>query len=282
LVATGLSDGHVAPEDYEGILKAEHRRAEAYLEDVRATVAGSGLTVDIAVTDGDPTTALLAVADERGSGAIVMATHGRGGLTRTLLGSVAVRIVQNATIPVLLVRVVGIQPWTDPSFDRLLVPLDGSALAERALDVVTDLAHPGSTLVLVRVEAPAGASEDYDPLTSSLDACSDDIRRAATEYLGRVEEPLLTKPLMVRTDVRLGAPAEQILAAAQAHDADVVVMATHGRTGPARWWLGSVADEVVRHADRPVLLVSAGAHVAHPPLGETTKTATSESVAQEA
>ena len=262
LASDGLLGGYVSADVYEDMLSAEREGATAYLERMRTEIAGDDLHVEIMVKEGAPGTVLLNLADELAADAIVMATHGRGGLTRAVLGSVALQMVQNATIPVLLVRTDGDETLRAPAFDRLLVPLDGSVLAERALDVAAELAQPGSTLVLLRVDEQSQPIQDYERATSGLDASFDQAHRSATEYLGRVAQTDMPSGVLTRTDVRLGVPGEQIVAAATAHDADIIVMATHGRTGPSRWWLGSVADSVARHADRPVLLVSARALVA--------------------
>jgi CBS domain-containing protein len=110
-------------------------------------------------------------------------------------------------------------------------------------------------LVLIRVEDPSRTYSSRE----ATDARQSD--GAATcppsTYLAAIAETVASKGQHVATDVRSGRPAEQILEAARSHESDVIVIATHGRGGPARWLLGSVADEVIRHADRPVLLVSA-------------------------
>jgi nucleotide-binding universal stress UspA family protein len=257
----GMMGGYIAPNVYEDIMDAEREAATDYLDGVRARLVDQGVAVEVAVRDGSPYVVLLDLADELDADAIVMATHGRGGLPRAVLGSVANHVVQHATIPVLLVRADGTTPTQSPALDRLLVPLDGSTLAERALDYATEIARPESMMMLVRVEAPtqtaheAGGVGDARPGPGAAES-------PPATYLSSIAETMRSKGLRVDADVRQGRPAAQILEAARVHEADVIVTATHGRSGPARWLLGSVADEVVRHADRPVLLVSARALVA--------------------
>jgi CBS domain-containing protein len=125
-------------------------------------------------------------------------------------------------------------------------------LAERALEYAAGVAQSGATLVLVRVEESKASHHTGEPSTDESETFGE-----ATRYLLPIPVRLAARGLRASTDIRQGRPAEQILAAAREHAAVVIVMATHGRSGPARWLLGSVADEVVRHADRPVLLVSA-------------------------
>jgi nucleotide-binding universal stress UspA family protein/predicted transcriptional regulator len=259
--ADGMMGGYVPPNVYDEIMAAEREVAEEYLDGVRARLAEQGVQAEAVVRDGSPYAVLLDLADEFGVDAVVMATHGRGGLPRTVLGSVANAVVQHATTPVLLVHADGTTPVRPPAFERLLVPLDGSTLAERALVSAAEIAQPDSLIVLVRVEVPAQArpakGADGSPRPGS-----DAVGNPSTAYLLSIAETMRSKGHRVDTDARVGRPAAQILEAAQAHEADVIVMGTHGRSGPARWLLGSVADEVVRHADRPVLLVSARASVA--------------------
>ena len=95
---------------------------------------------------------MLDIADETGADLIVMATHGRGGLPRLVLGSFASYVVQHATVPVMLVRPGATGTAPAPAFDHLLVPLDGSMLAEHALEYAAGVAQSGATLVLLRVE----------------------------------------------------------------------------------------------------------------------------------
>jgi nucleotide-binding universal stress UspA family protein len=261
VASDGMMGGYIPPNVYDDIMVAEREAATEYLDGVRSRLVDQGLEVEIAVRDGSPYSVLLDLADESSVESIVMATHGRGGLSRTVLGSVANHVVQHATIPVLLVRADGLTSGQAPTFDRLLVPLDGSNLAERALHFATGIARPESVSVLLRVEEQmqtalrAGGVGGARPGPGTVES-------SPGTYLASIAETMRSKGLRVDTDIRQGRPAAQILDAAQAHESDVIVMATHGRSGPARWLLGSVADEVVRHADRPVLLVSARTVVA--------------------
>jgi CBS domain-containing protein len=148
-----------------------------------------------------------------------------------------------------------------PAPRRVLVPLDGSPLAEQAIDAARELLAPGGTLVLLRVvapRAPSRATHIYHELHGH-ETVTRVIDHQAATYLERIAHRLGETGLTVEVALRTGAAWEEILAAASEHMADVVVMCTHGHTGPAHWLLGGVADRVVRHADRPVLLISARA-----------------------
>jgi nucleotide-binding universal stress UspA family protein len=142
-------------------------------------------------------------------------------------------------------------------YKRIIVPLDGSELAEQALGQARDLATRLTIpLHLVRVvdtyrtqSLPAtGMALDYSMLS---ELAEEEIEDAKT-YLQEKVTQLNGEGLEVTGDVLHGPIARQIVAAAE--KGDVIVMSSHGRTGIKRWFLGSVAEEVMRHAECPVLL----------------------------
>ncbi|MFM9106396.1 MAG: universal stress protein [Chloroflexota bacterium] len=145
-------------------------------------------------------------------------------------------------------------------FDRIVVALDGSETAESALPRARELATALSApLHLVRV-VDLGRLEQYGALglaldASALDLALEDERRAVRDYLAATQARLAAEGLAVTTESREGLAARELAAAAA--PGDLLVMASHGRTGLRRWFLGSVAEEVVRHAPGPVLLVRA-------------------------
>lgn len=145
---------------------------------------------------------------------------------------------------------------------RILLPLDGSQVAEAALPLAVDLASAaGGALFLLRViEAPAPGSE---PGTVRLDAA-----REAEGYLGDVARRARASGAgKVTVALWQGTPAHAIVAAAEQHGADMIVMATHGRTGLQRECFGSVAESVLRGTARPVLVVHAGSGTCEAPGG---------------
>jgi len=142
-------------------------------------------------------------------------------------------------------------------FDRVMVALDGSEVAERALATAEELARRlGAPLHLIRVADPTwlrfGANEAALEYAALGDAFADEEREAAA-YLERTRAGLKERGVDATTDVRRGAAAVEL--AAVTGPSDLLVMASHGRGGPARWLLGSVAEDVTRHARGPVLLV---------------------------
>ncbi len=253
-------DGYLAPEAYEAMLSAERDEAATYLASVQQQWAGEGLAVETVCREGGAAEVLLDLADEYSVAAIALATHGRGGLARWVLGSMAEQLVSHATVPVLLMRAPeGRAP--EPSLTRLLVPLDGSPLAERALDLAQAVAPDGAELRLLRVvesiEQPVpdvGSGATYIDEGATRTAMG-----LAQAYLHRIAKSPGMERLAIETSVRRGRAADEILAVAQDAGTNLIVLCTHGRTGPERLLLGSVTDEVVRRADSAVLLASARA-----------------------
>jgi nucleotide-binding universal stress UspA family protein len=144
-------------------------------------------------------------------------------------------------------------------YRRILVPLDGSGLAERALDHAERVAAPDATVTLLEVVAPQIHAMDFADTHSAERLArepQEDLewpRESARAYLARVAARVVRPGLTVVTRAAQGHPVERIIEAAR--DADLVVMSTHGRVGLAHLLMGSVAERVVRHAPVPVLVV---------------------------
>ncbi|TMC20067.1 MAG: universal stress protein [Chloroflexi bacterium] len=142
-------------------------------------------------------------------------------------------------------------------FQRILVPLDGSARAERALPVAARLARAsGGSIVLLRaVTSPIDfawyAMESPIAMQEGIEA---DIARA-TDYLASVAGSPELAGIEIKTEVLPGAPALSIFPVARAFQADLIVMCSHGYTGRTRWILGSVSQKVVQHSPVPVLVL---------------------------
>lgn len=222
-VPTGMYADRVAAETHE---------ATVYLDRVHAQVTAAELRVQAALLTGDAAGALLDYERATGIDLVVMCSHGRSGLARFAFGSVADRLLRHGVAPVLLVRAFG-APVT---LEHAVIPLDGSARAEEALHVVAALAHDiMHEVTLLRViDAPDQGPE-------------------AEHYLAEVARRLKRAQVVPQCRVEQGDPAAAIIATAGA--ADLVVMATHGRSGLTRWALGSVADRVLRGGVAGVLLV---------------------------
>ena len=142
-------------------------------------------------------------------------------------------------------------------YQRIVVPLDGSKLAEGVLEHVRALAHcMGSEVVLMRVMAyPAYDYLLTDPgMSASL---REQMEQEACNYLEPLANAFQDEGIRASADavVVTGPVADAIIEFAREKKADLIAMSTHGRTGPSRWLLGSVSDRVVRGAGMPVLMV---------------------------
>lgn len=147
--------------------------------------------------------------------------------------------------------------------DRLLVPLDGSPLAEQALTKALDVAEGGKTTLLLLRAAEASTWPGVDPTDEQIRVVQE-----AEEYLSAVQARLAAKGIRkVETSVWYGPPASAITEAARVADADLIVMTTHGRSGLGRLILGSVAEAVLRGTSTPILLLRAHGAPVEPPLG---------------
>ena len=202
------------------------------------------------VRNGLATNEIAAEAEAWKADAIVLATHGRGGVSRAWMGSVADRLIRTATRPLLAVRPP--KPGTSDSsrslaISQVVVPLDGSELAEAALPYGAALAKQfGVPLALIRVlthQNLGGLS--YVPDTIDL---STQASQYLKEHIGRLSRD----GVEVTENVVADGAAHAVLSQA---DGDLVVMSTHGRTGTDRVLLGSVADKVVRGATGAVLVI---------------------------
>ena len=248
-------------------LDTDHERA--YLERIRdRIIAEQDLRVTIAIRepagkvgrDTPIAAALAADAAATDADLIAMTTHGRGGLARFWLGSVADALVHVSRVPVLSLRPDEPVPRIDlaPVFQHILIPLDGSALAGQILEptlALGDLTMAAYTLLYV-VEPFVLTS--YASLAQAADLDTQMNQAALAEaqrYLDDLAQRLRVGGRQVHTQGLLAAqPAVAILDAARAHGADLIALATHGRSGLARLLIGSVADKVRRGADVPVLL----------------------------
>ncbi len=192
---------------------------------------------------------------------IAMATHGRSGLGRWLLGSIAEKVLRRTQNPLFLVRSTDDDaPQSEASFSSIIVPLDGSALAASVLPTATQLAKRLALgVVLFRAfELPAKAyygSEDFLPNYAEL---TNQLRAETQAYLDdRAAEIRTNGVASVTARVNEGLPADEILRCTGDYPNSFMAMCTHGRSGVRRWILGSVTETVVRHSSVPVLVLRA-------------------------
>lgn len=225
---------------------------------LKAELADTGVTVETVVRTGDAADEILAEVVRVGAGLIVMATHGRSGIARVMMGSVAQHVLTHSPVPVLLQRPGGRKVT---ALHTLLVPVDGTPGAALALGTATSLARAvGARIVLVDVVVPfyAYAAPGWSEPDGGVfldPAWEQASLRAAEGYVDDLALRLRREGVNAEGYARIGATSRTIEAIADEVDADLILMSTHALTGPIRTILGSVADELVRESRRGVLLV---------------------------
>ncbi|MGH7267087.1 MAG: universal stress protein [Candidatus Rokuibacteriota bacterium] len=211
----------------------------------------------VAVVDAPPAEAILAQARKRRAHGIVLGSRGLGGLRRLVLGSVSRAVVRRARSAVLVVK------GRPRPVQRMLVGLDGSARSRRAVAFVSRLQPPPDGLATLLAVVPPVRSTSISRLPASvrgvvsreLAALERRRRRAARQEIEAAVRRLERSGWTVRGDVRRGTPLTELMRAAAASRADVVVVGARGVGGVERLLLGSVAEGTLVRASVPVLLV---------------------------
>lgn len=237
---------------------------DAYLKKIAESFAG--VAVDFTVEAGSPASVIVDLANTQPGTLIAMATHGYSGLQRWLLGSVTEKVLHAAKNHLLLVRPGEDGVQTESELKTILVPLDGSRLAEKALPAVSELAaRLKLEVVLVRVLSRIyfAAPEAYLPvfgmnIPNPKELWAEAASQAKTYLTGKAEELRAagTSPVsfLLIEGGGEGAAAEIVdLAGKTPHC--LVAIGSHGQTGLGRWLLGSVAERAVRHSRSPVLVI---------------------------
>jgi nucleotide-binding universal stress UspA family protein len=237
------------------------RDAEAqYLANCAARLHEGGFPgVSHALLDGEVAEQIAQHAEDNAFSLVVLATHGRGAISRLWLGSVSDALVRRLTVPVLLMRPAeGTAIPRAEQFRKLLVALDGSVESESALGPALALADPTHCdVVLLRVVPPVPITADAGMPAVPLvdDGLTEALAAQAATYVESVAARLRSPTVKVSTRVVVEPGiAQAVLHEASLAGAELLALATHGARGLRRMVLGSVADKVLRGADRPVLL----------------------------
>jgi nucleotide-binding universal stress UspA family protein len=252
LLLTPLTDSmlagpqFVSPDVYLQMSGDEEQLAREYLEAAAKGVSRPGVRYRTYVERGAAADVILDVAAAQQVSLVVMTTHGRTGVARLALGSVADSVVRGGVAPVLLLRSFQTQEWSDTTLRHALVPLDGSPLSEAPLaGIVPQLA--GTVIQEVTLLHVVDPSDDSEAVVR------------AENYLAQVEsrlkERLGEKPFAIQILVRSGPVAETIIHCAGAAECGVIIMSTHGEAGIGRLAFGGVTDRVLRDGHTPLLLV---------------------------
>jgi nucleotide-binding universal stress UspA family protein len=259
--------GHVSVGEW--LLEEELAVARAYLMDLTQSDALADLPMSCEVGVGDPAQVILQYAEAHHVDLIVLCSHGRSTLGRWILGSVADHLTRHAPMPILVLREQGSIPPESADLEhlfRVLVPLDGSELAEEALLPAIHLAsalaapQPAGLHLTMAVEPADVMARPQLPEAHIID----NARRYLLRLTERVqaEHPEVTTTWTVRVDADVASGI--LLVAEGGEDAegaspfggcDVIALTTHGRTGFARWALGSVAERMLHTPQFPILIV---------------------------
>jgi len=236
------------------VTKSAQEYFEGYLAGMRDKATDAERT-KIIVRPGDAADEILNIAQETGARAITIATHGRSGISRWVYGSTAGNLLRNSKVPVLAVGPKVLEKQRPSvTYKKLMVPVDGSPLSEKALPVAASLAsHLGATLNLVRAVRWAVQAYPYTLPDAYVPQIDEELEKGAKEYLRR-HEGALKDGTQIEAFVVRGAVADGLLDFVDQQSIDLVVMSTHARSGIARAALGSVADRMLQ-GGAPVLLV---------------------------
>lgn len=226
----------------DGIVDILEQRGERATGEIREQASTRGLDAVAAVVRGTPAREIRQYADEHDADLLAMGTHGRRGLARFVLGSVAESVLRNARQPVLTVRA-GATP-REPAYDTVLLPTDGSDHAQRVADHAFDIAarydatvHALSVIDTGLVNSPV--------LLAALEEVSDRAIRAVKRRGKQADVDVVSS-------VWRGTPSDCITTYADQRDLDLITMGTHGRRGLDRFLTQSVAERVIRTANCPV------------------------------
>lgn len=254
-----LGDGGDDVPDLENIRRSYAESAREYLSHWTARLADQPVSVATLAVPGKAAEAILDYAEEHQPDLIAMSTRGRSGLGRFLLGSVTGRVLSQATGPVLVLH-----PQDTGSVDltasltELVVPLDGSALAEAALPLARELGQALDLNLHLVMAVPTALQL---VLGSDLVVYPGNVLQATREtarlYLQGISRELEEDGLRVEWRILPGEPGDAIVEYSTSLENNLVVMSSHGRSGFRRWALGSVADQVARSSHDPVIVVRA-------------------------
>ena len=228
------------------------RNSEQYLREIARTFPNS---TKCTVEKGKAEQVIIETAALDKGTLVTMATHGRSGMNRWLLGSVTEKVLRGGTNPMLLVRATE-EGKTDggATFKSIVVPLDGSELAESVLPTVAELAKTLKLAVVlfraynIPTTAYVGGegyyAVNYEELLTAM-------REEAVDYLEKKTEAVKKMGIAnVSYVAQEGFAADQIISLARKSPDNLIAMCTHGRSGVKRWMLGSITETVVRHSSR--------------------------------
>ena len=254
-IAGGMTDAPAA----DALRERIERDVKNRLEDLADRMALEGIAAETSVRFGPTSDSIIGMAQDSDCDLIAMSTRGRGVVSSGLLGSVTYKIMHESPIPVLAITPERARErWdTDYGIRQVIVPLDGSELAETALPYAAFIAgRMNMKMTLVRAMSldNIAYSEGYN-LGDILSEAEAEIEADARRYLVSQSRRLRAEGLDVETEILRGSASSEIADLARTTDHNMIALATHGRSGVSRLLMGSVAEAVVRASGDPVLVV---------------------------
>lgn len=255
------------------VAEAEYSRAEIYLQEIAHSESLKGIKVDTEVVSRSPARRILEVSRANKADLIVLSSHGYTGIRRWVMGSVARQVVRHSTIPVLLLRPEVHHPSylarKEEGTLSVMVPLDGSPQAEEALApaafLSAQLSRPDQgTLHLVNVlplnDPLMYAYVDQKETQQEMETYLNKVRQRLLQEEEIVDHISITTSVTVNPDVahalvELAEGENGVEQDKDVPDCDLIVIATHGHGGVARWIMGSVAERVLDATKLPLLIV---------------------------
>ena len=261
---------HVMEQDAPETVHGQHHlanaeEAESYLAKVAETCDCEGILVELHVhpnLESDVVASIIGHSEEFGADAVILATHGWGGMRDILVGSIAQQVLRRGTKPVLLVKPSPDGAAQPLDLRRVLVPLDGSRSHDQTvLPVAEGLARAMSVELRLLVVVPtlgtvAGDKAAVATLMPSATSAALELEQEdAASYLEEVAGRLRAEGVATTAEVRRGEPASGVVAAAQSRGVGLIVMSTHARSGLGALWSASVGAKILAKIHQPLLLV---------------------------
>lgn len=223
--------------------------ADLYLRSVKKRYLPSLVPIETAVITGKPDKDIIEYAKAHHTDLIIMSTHGRSGITRWSFGRTADKVLRRSPCPTVILRSEhDIKP---EQFKRILLPLDGSLLAERVLEPVLEMVKAVTVeLFLIQVVEKSsfyGFGHDEAHLNEDIDA--------AQSYLAELQDRAIPKGLVVNTHVGVGSAADVIVDYAEEQKIDLILISSRGDSGFDSWMFGSVAEKVMKGAPCAILVI---------------------------
>ena len=239
------------------------RLLKSYLEVNAKGLESQGIKVSTTVTYGNVAEDIIEYADKNNIDLIIISTHGYSGIKRWMLGSVTQKVLYGTGTPVLLIKSKSPE-ISKLEFKKILLPVDGSPFSETIFPYIEELTRDtNAEVILLEVsEPPIVPSYGTRPINPTWEKYRDSIwtelQQQASEYLEEMKSDLVKRGWKIKSQIvkgEVGEVAQSIMQVAEKEKIDLVVIATHGRTGVSRWVYGSVANRIVEESLQPVLLI---------------------------